>query len=325
MTHEFGGCLPLESYLCCEPHEILPSNVIQLNSGRSAIYYAVLHSGCHTIYLPYYTCPTIREFIETRGICVKEYSIAPDYSPNIPPLQDGEILLWTNYYGCMKPAAIKRIAATYGKRLIIDNCQAFFSTPISTAYNVYSVRKFVGIPCGAYVYLPEGDTEVTIEYKPENVPFSDNFLRVAKEKGSNAAYQLYLENEESFKSIYGSMPEEVKNTLRYVDFHSIWTRRSENFCALHEILGTNNPLPLDFDGKCAYMYPYFSPKKHLQKSLLKYRIFTPTWWRRVLALPGTNEFEKMLVEHIVPLPIDHRYSTEQMQTLAQVIQKESKK
>ena len=324
MKQEFGGCLPLEACLHQNPKKIPSTNIVALNSGRSAIYYAVRHSNCHTIYLPYYTCPTIREFLEMRGVHVKEYSILPDYSPDIPSLQEGEILLWTNYYGCMKPSVIANIAATYGPRLILDNCQAFFSAPVPTVYNVYSIRKFIGVPCGSYVYLPEGTAALSALPEPEDVPFNDTYLRVAKEHGSNAAYQLYLKHAESFKTTYGKMPEEVENTLQHVDFHSISSQRLRNFQTLHKILGGNNPLPLTFDGKAAYMYPYFSQKKNLQTALLKHCIYSPTWWRRTLTLSQTSEFEKMLVEHIVPLPIDHRYSVEQMEELAQIVQKESR-
>lgn len=324
MIQEFGGCLPMENCLHQKPQEINAANIVALNSGRSAIYYAVRHSNCHTIYLPYYTCPTIREFLEIRGVRVKEYSILSDYFPDVPPLQEGEILLWTNYYGCMKPSTIAEIASQYGHRLILDNCQAFFSSPVATAYNIYSIRKVIGVPCGSYVYLPEDTAEVPALPELVDVPFNDAFLRVAREQGSNAAYPLYLKNEEAFKSTYGRMPEEVRNTLQYVDFHFICSQRLRNFQILHEILGGNNPLPLIFDGKCAYMYPYFSHKKHLQKELLKHHIFAPTWWKRTLVLSETTEFEKMLVEHVVPLPIDHRYSAEQMQELGQIVQAESR-
>ncbi len=324
MTSEFGGCLPIESFLLSEPQAAISPNVVQLNSGRSAIYYAVRHSGCHTLYLPYYTCPTIRKFVEARGIHVKEYSICPDYSPNVPSIKEGEILLWTNYYGCMKSSIIADMAAVYGSRLILDNCQAFFAEPVSTAYCIYSIRKFIGVPCGSYIFLPEGDVAAASQPELEHIPYDDRFLRVAKEQGSNAAYSLYLENEESFKRTYGAIPEKVKDTLQHVDFQTIQSRRSANFLTLHKVLGRNNPLPLDFNSQTAYMYPYFSEREHLQSSLLKHNIFAPTWWKRVLTLSETSEFEKKLVRHIVPLPIDHRYSEDQMLELACIVQGESR-
>lgn len=324
MTNEFGGCLPLESFLFNNAQAEAPANVVQLNSGRSAIYYAVRHSGCHTLYLPYYTCPTIREFVEARGIRVKEYSICSDFSPKIPSLQDGEILLWTNYYGCMQPSLITQIAALYGSKLILDNSQAFFAKPIPTAYSIYSIRKFIGVPCGSYVYLPESSPVPVPQEELECTPYDDRFLQVAKEHGSNAAYSLYLEQGESLKRIYGSMPDKVAETLKYVNFQAIQEKRHINFLTLHGILGARNPLPLDFSGQTAYMYPYFSEKVQLQRSLLKYNIFSPTWWKRALALPETNKFEKMIVQHVVPLPIDHRYSVAQMQELARIVQEEGR-
>ena len=41
------------------------------------------------------------------------------------------------------------------KNVIIDNAQSLFAKPINGVYNVYSPRKFVGVPDGCYVVGPD--------------------------------------------------------------------------------------------------------------------------------------------------------------------------
>ena len=45
-------------------------NVVRLNTGRAAIWHAFRLTGAKTIWLPYYQCETVREFL-TRKNCSK--------------------------------------------------------------------------------------------------------------------------------------------------------------------------------------------------------------------------------------------------------------
>lgn len=41
-------------------------NMARLNSGRSAIFHAVKTWGCNTVWLPYYECDTVRDFLKKK-------------------------------------------------------------------------------------------------------------------------------------------------------------------------------------------------------------------------------------------------------------------
>ncbi len=97
MLREYGGCLPPERFLMETPVNCLDGRAVLLNSGRAAIYLAAVHAGSTRVYLPYYTCPTIKEFLESRGIRVEEYSIGLDFLPLAPPLREGETVVWTDF------------------------------------------------------------------------------------------------------------------------------------------------------------------------------------------------------------------------------------
>ena len=126
--------------------------VARLNSGRAAIYHAFQCLQCKNIYIPYYQCDTVRDFLKKKGVQVQYYSIDKDFTPLISSQEVGKegVMLIVNYYGIMSSNRLKKLAALYDN-VIIDNSQAFFAEPIDTCMNVYSARKFVGVPDGAYV------------------------------------------------------------------------------------------------------------------------------------------------------------------------------
>ena len=314
---EYGGCLPAETFLADRPVVYFDKRAVKMNSGRAAIYLAAVHAGSRAVWLPYYTCPTIKEFLESRGLMVREYSIGPDFLPCTPPLESGETLVWTDYYGCMKPETIQAATAQYGGKIILDRCQGMLRKPVEGVYNIYSLRKFIGIPSGAVLYHSEftGDLPALSPTQAR-----DGYLEKARREGSNAAYCEYLENEDCFRSEYGSMPQSVEKTVARVDFTAIQNRRRKNFQSVHTVLGPLNCIEhVDFSGDTPYMYPYLSNKPGLREYLLEQRIFCPTWWRRVLTLEETTAFEKELVRRLVPIPIDQRYSNEDMLEICRVV------
>lgn len=317
MKGEYGGCLPQEVYLLRNSaFNAEEWNGTALNSGRAAIYYALSTAGIHHIYLPYYTCPTIKLFLEKRDIRITEYCIGPDFLPQTGDLEEDSFLLWTNYFGCMKEETVQTAVLRYGSRLILDHCQAFFDRPVPEIYNVYSVRKFVGVSSGSYICGPiMKQASVSL---PET-HYSNEFLRVAQEKGSNAAYSLYCENENAFLDSYGKMPEDVCKRLSKVDYSTIQSIRRRNFQIMHDVLGPYNGLDLDFSGNTPFMYPLYTETPGLRDKLLREQIFCPTWWRRVLQLPETNAFEKSLATHLIPLAIDQRYTAERVHEIAEYV------
>lgn len=305
---EYGGCLPAEAFLVDRPVVYFDKQAVKMNSGRAAIYLAAVHAWSRAVWLPYYTCPTIKEFLENRGLLVREYSINPDFLPCTLALAEGETLVWTDYYGCMRLETIRDVVAQYGGRLILDHCQGMLREPLEGVYNVYSLRKFIGVSSGAVLYH-SGFAGESLDLPPTRA--RDEFLEEARREGSNAAYNQYLENEKCFQTEYGAMPQSVKETVRRVDFVAIQSRRRENFRAAHNVLGFLNRLEhVDFSGDTPYMYPYLSNRPGLRKYLLEQRIFCPTWWHRVLTLEETSAFEKELARRLIPIPIDQRYSSE---------------
>ncbi len=321
VPREFGGCLPRETHLLNSPNPLPGAQTtLQFNSGRSAIYAAVVASGARRVWLPRYTCPTISEFLTMRGVRVSEYSIDRNFLPMLESWDDGDVVVWTNYYGCMPGKTIQTVKERFGEKLIIDECQAGTIPAIHGVYNVYSLRKEFGVPDGSLLVSTLLDRLDLTFYK--NIPETcgdDTFLKIASEQGSNAAYSAYLKNEELFKENFGKMSKQTASLVEQIDFPTIVKRRKENFDVLHKELGKLNELDVDFDGRYAFMYPFYIQNDNLRSGLLKKNVFCPTWWKRVIVSVETTEFEKRLSRYLIPLPIDQRYDAEDMFYLANLV------
>ena len=68
-------------------------------------------------------------------------------------LNEKDCVLIVNYFGLMDKNIQKFIESYNNINIIIDNTQAFFSNPVwkDKVYNVYSCRKFIGVPDGGYL------------------------------------------------------------------------------------------------------------------------------------------------------------------------------
>lgn len=153
-----GGYFELELTL----HPELHSRAIALNSGRFCFEYLLRCRKYNKVYVPYFTCDTAIEPIIKLGISYefyhtdKSYRIVDDIN-----LASDEALLYTNYWG-LQNEYCEKLAEQYGKQLILDYTQAFFSEPIHGIDTFYSCRKYFGVPDGGYLY-----TDAVVDFAVE--------------------------------------------------------------------------------------------------------------------------------------------------------------
>ncbi len=314
---EMGGCLPLESIQTQnDPLQKYPK--LELNSGRACFYEAVVRGRAETVYIPFYLCPTVKAFFLEQGIHVIEYNIDEHFFPQNIHLCEKTMIVWTNYYGCMSDEVIDALAKQYGEQLIIDNTQAFFCRPRARAWNVYSCRKFFGVPEGAYL-VHEDLKQNTWSAEAKGW----EYLQKASLQTSNFAYAEYLENDNRFCYQKGEMSLLTRQYLNAVDYERVKEKRAANFNYLHQLLEEQNELKsgiINFCSRTALMYPFLKKgNADLRRYLLERHIFTPTWWKCVLTSVQTTRFEKYIAQNLIPLPIDQRYSLKDMEYLARNI------
>lgn len=321
-SFEYGGCLELETTISKSYFEEF-NNLIEFDCARSAIQYIIREKKYSRVWLPVYNCPSVYNRLKKDGINnISLYNINDSFKPEITidQIEKGALVVWINYWGCMKNEIIETVInyfSTDDIDVLIDNSVAFFSPPKEKVYNVYSCRKFFGVADGAYLI---GNLKQKNVLKKSFMSDNYIFLLKAIESGSNSAYSDYLNNEKTFDERYE--PYEIssisKSILKSIDYERIKTIRKENFSALCSLLGLSN-LDFDYFTDTPYVFPYFCKSDNLRKRLISNNIFVSQHWKHILEEEVSNDFEKDMSTHIIPLPIDQRYTTKDMEIIASIV------
>lgn len=326
---EFGGCLYLEMFTryCREGeyYKRYKSNKVDVDSGRSAIQYILESNKYKRIWLPVYNCPLVFQRIKRiSNIEIRWYNLNEDFTPQIADknIRKGDLLLWVNYCGVMFNEVINhvvQIKENTETEIIIDNIPAYFSEPRMEVINIYSCRKFLGVSDGGHI--------IGSDIEPISLPTystSENYIYLlqAIESGSNSVYEHYKRSERRFceANIAYGMPVLTQRLLQNLDYTSIKNVRKNNFDLLHKLLGKKNRLHFNVETNTPSVYPYLTNDIKLRQKLLEKRVYISRFWKHVLTNELANNFEKDLAEYLIPLPIDQRYSLDDMQEMVEIIE-----
>ncbi len=316
---QYGGCLPLE--LKKINTDFFPGfDYVALNSGRSAIAYAALAGGFKQVYIPYYTCKTVEAGLLDVGVDVLYYNIDKDFMPIAPEggFDDRALFVYTNYFGIMTHTKQMDIIAEHS-HVLFDNTQGFFTKPLRGTYSAYSCRKFFGVPDGAYLVA---DTLPVIDLKQGESADTANFLLKSIETGPNDAYDLSKDNEEHINGEGMRLMSKLTTAImESIDLQSVNDRRTVNFNTIHNLLGKYNELDIKQENGAPMVYPLLIDVDGVREYLVENEIFVPRWWRWIEESKDTNDFEKHLSKHLVPIPITQIYDSKDMEYIADLILK----
>ena len=297
-------------------------DIARLNTGRAAIYHTYRVLGCKAIWLPIYQCDTVREFLIKKNVSIKYYHIDADFNPIDLKQESGDAVLLVNYYGIMSYARMKVLASKY-QNVIIDNSQAFFCKPIDTCMNVYSCRKFVGAPDGAYVIGKNAHLYVD-EYEQGYSSDTSLFLLQRIEYGCEGrAYQSRSinENRVNTEDIL-KMSKLTQTILDGTDYELIKQKRIENFriaCDLFNDINKINPLKYFDQDTVPMVYPLVVEDDGLLDRLQSAKHFQGHWWSYLLSETRESDFENWLSRYIIPITIDQRYGKEELEFINSIV------
>ncbi len=289
---------------------------LKLNSARNCLAYILQSKKYSRVYLPYYTCDAVLEPIHQSNTPYAFYHINEQLElAALPQLQEGEALLYVNYFG-LKNSYVQQLAQAY-PGLIVDNSQALFSSPVSGVDTFYSLRKFAGVPDGAFLYY-NGHSSIELGYSATTAGAGHLYTR--KNHGARAGYAAFQANEEAFTTLpMAKMPPATEAFVNTYDFEKNRLARERNFLYLHLHLGRYNQYTIPaLDGlRGPLCYPFLIEHETLRQQLLEQSIFVPTYWP---GLPLDNApFEAALVKNLLPLPVDQRYGISDMQRIVNII------
>lgn len=310
---EIGGYIELDSY----HGEMLHSDGIKLNCGRNCLAYIIKARNIKKIAMPYYMCDSVTEVCREYGVQLRFYHTDMSFRPEPAELADDEWFYLMNFYGQLTSEEMDGYVRRY-KRVIVDFAQDYFREPVKGADTLYTCRKFFGVPDGAILYT---DAEpLSEELEQEEVFDRMDYLLGRWERPASEFYGKYVENNEKFDgSPIKTMSKLTENLLHAIDYEKVKQSRTENFAYLHKRLRERNLLDIRLcEG--AFAYPFMTEKgAELRKFLISKKIFVPTLWPNVLEEMDKGGTEYKMVENILPLPCDQRYTAEDMEYIVEMI------
>ena len=318
---EMGGYLPLELNKGLEYFERFHDiDIWRFNSGRSSIVAALNSMKVRRVHIPFYNCYMVEEALKKNGYKIQKYKIDSNFLPQINRFEEDDWLVYIDYFGVCNKKVKELIAEKY-KRVIFDNTQAFYAQPIikEFVFNVYSCRKFFGVADGAYLVAKEGQKVIT-EYEEDSSWKRSSFLLRSIEEGTNNAYGDSLRSEEEIGFQVKLMSKLTRKIMQSVNYESVAMTRIRNFNCLNKFLCDINELNISFeDEEVPMVYPLLIRNDNLRMELIKSKIYVPQWWKYLINELDNEDYEVILSKYLIPLPIDQRYSEEQMTFLANTV------
>lgn len=316
---EIGGYFELE--LPNRSENLMHSKCKLVNSGRHAFEYILkaFDKSVEKVWLPYYTCEVMLQPLKRLGIDHVFYHVNESLEiMDAPHLKEGEIIVANNYFG-IKDKYIEKLSNIYGKKLIVDNAQAWYASEIYDSSSFYSPRKFFGLPDGGAAYVCK-DIDMDLEVDMSYERFSHLLKRI--DIGPSSGYPDFKVNSSSLSvDSLKSMSILTKKLLYSIDFEFAKSRRLGNYEYIANILNGSNVLDLpDMDSfACPLVYPYFSEDSFLRQRLIDNKIFVATYWPNVLRDCNEDSIDYKLAKNIIPIPIDQRYDKSDMDIILSII------
>jgi hypothetical protein len=289
-----------------------------LNSARNCLLYVLLARRPDRLHLPAYLCDSMLEPLRQAAVEPVFYNVGADLEIAAEPALGGsDCLLYVNYFG-VKNDYCRRLAARYGPALIVDDSQAFFAPPLACMATLYSPRKFFGVADGGYLYA-----DASLDTALERDVSYDSLRHLAGrvDLGASAFYAEFCASERRLGGRpLRRMSALTEALLNGIDYEHARRTRRRNFRHLHAALGAANRLRIDADGIDGPMvYPFLSSDPALRQRLIARKVYVATYWKEVLHSAQASAWEKELVEHLVPLPIDQRYGEAEMQFIVDLV------
>lgn len=313
-----GGFLELElPFFNCFPYPE-QEGCAYVSSGRAALD-CLLQSRPtpRRVFVPQLACNTLLQPIKRRGLPLVRYQTDSQLRPLLEedPEEDDLVIL-IDYFGFLGPELAPFIRSSPALCLV-DATTALFAPPICQTPTFYSPRKFVGVPDGGIALAPF--RIVLPEVEDVSAERSLHLLQ-RLESGLPTAFPASEMAEQALQGLPRRMSPLTRRLLQSIDFSDVAAKRIRNYHILHEALRELNRLRLpDQPPSAPFCYPFISGIPGLRDALIDAGIALPLFWPEVIdATPAESEANRM-ARRLLPLPLDQRYTEEDMQRLVKLI------
>ena len=312
---EIGGYIELDTYEL----PMLYDDLLKFNCARNCLAYLIKTKKIAKIFLPYFLCDSVFEIVKKYSVDINYYHIDKNFLPEKIDVHDDEYIYIVNYYGQLDNNDKRKLQKKY-KNVILDNTQAYFDEPFIDFDNIYSCRKFFGVPDGGLLYSKQIKEYDVLQYDKSYNRMIHILGRY--ENRADEFYSDFKKNEDEFiNSDILKMSILTENLLHGINYDNIKEKRNKNFEYLFNHLAKINLLNLKkITG--AYAYPLLIENaEEIRNELIKNKIYIPVLWPNVLNELTDNTIEYNFAKNILPLPCDQRYSIDDMEKMCKILQK----
>lgn len=314
MNHyEIGGYFELE----LPRGESYHPEALAFNNARNALRFFLKAKKAQKVWLPLYICESVTEALKKDGVNYSFYRINKNFEAQDKyDLKKDEYFLYVNYFG-LQSATIEKLKNEY-ERLIVDNSQAFFSKPQGVSAAFYSPRKFFGVADGGYLISDLTNSEA-IETDQSCKRYAYALMR--HDLNAEQGYEKFIENE----SILALQPVKkmsklTRRIMHSIDYEKVKKSRKENFAFLAAQLAEWNEINLHPEKDDVPMvYPLLISKPGFREYLIENKIYVAQYWKEVLDWTDEKQDENRLSRFLVALPVDQRYSKDEMLFIVQKV------
>ena len=329
MKKYIGGFLEFELFPQFGPG--FHAAALALHNARACVSHIIRQTDMRGVWLPYYTCDALLEPFRQARVPFRFYALDAALEAAAPPeiLLEREYFLYVNYFG-VKNNYINKLIGQYDDCLIVDNTQDFFAQGYDRGWSFNSARKSFGVPDGGYLYGPARQLGTAVRY-PLNCDYAADYLIDRLRGDQQAAYAGFVAYERTLNSHPLRISTLSAALLSQVDYRAVGAHRRENFSYYHEQLGPVNKLQLSLDlaemplDTIPFCYPFMptNGEQIVRKDLFANNIFVATLWPDVLTRQAEGfAWERELTTDLLPLPIDHRYGTAELDKVIAALRKQ---
>ena len=318
-------------------------HMVFLSSGRDSIIYFIRAHNIKKILVPSYVEELILKLFQSENVKINFYKIDENLNIDLDDIKkksyDVDAIFLNHYFGFVHSLTKIESFCQENNIILVEDCvQSMLSTfegkPIGSFGDVSlnSLRKFIGIPDGSILTIKKR-TDVFesklhkkyVDKKTSALIGKFNYLKGDKNYSRYYFKDAFVDAE---KVIYeykkpAPMTTESLNMLKKINFEKIIKIRRKNFRYLLSNLDNiafykklpHNICPLGFPIIC-------KNRSNTKKILIKNKIYPAIHWELSNEIKK-NEFHESwkISKSILTIPIDQRYSIEDMERIVSVLRK----
>lgn len=313
-----GGFLPFElPTVAVDRRVMVPEGAWLVNTGRNALRLIARSMGATSAHLPMLGCDVLADALTAEGLDVSRYRIGRDLLPvDLPPECDNAMVVLTDIYGMVGNEV--RALAERRSDAVLDLTHAVLATAPSDIPWFASYRKMLGLADGAVAHVP-GRARPCLDVDCSSHRYLPRLSRL--DVGPELARAAYLSIEADLDGVPPRiMSPLTERLLHSVDAVSVAAARTRNFDILDHLLAAAGIARLPGSpGAAPFCWPLVTPTADCHPRFHDAGVYAPRLWPEVVERAGNGSPEGWIVEHCVPIPVDHQLDEADMNDLAERI------